>query len=98
THAARHESYAQAIAAGNLAPENVTVTWSATLDSRTRDTHAEMHGQTVTFGQAFTAPGGARMRYPGDTSLGAGPAETIQCRGAAVYRTNHAAEANRSAE
>jgi hypothetical protein len=30
--------------------------------------------------EPFTSPTGARLMYPGDTSLGAGPAETIQCR------------------
>lgn len=97
-HAARHESYAQAIAAGDLSPENVTVTWGATGDARTRDSHAEMHGQVVTFGQAFEAPSGARMRYPGDTELGAGPEETIQCRCSATYRISYANEANRGAQ
>lgn len=97
-HAARHESYAQAIEAGGLSPENVTVTWGATGDARTRDSHAEMHGQVVTFGQPFEAPSGARMRYPGDTELGAGPEETIQCRCRATYRISYANEANRGAQ
>ena len=94
-HAARHESYAQAIQAGDLLPENVTVTWGATGDARTRDSHAEMDRQVVTFGQPFETPSGARMRFPGDTELGAGPEETIQCRCSATYRISYANEANR---
>lgn len=93
--AARYESYAQAIAAGKIDAESVTVTWGATGDARTRDSHAEMNGQRVKFGQPFTTPRGALMRYPGDTELGAGAEETIQCRCRASYAIDYAREANR---
>src|SRR5690606_18192795 len=39
--AARFESYRQAIEVGDLAPENVTATWGATGDARTRHSHME---------------------------------------------------------
>jgi len=94
--AARFESYRQAIEAGSLDPRNVVATWGATGDGRTRDSHAALDGQRRPFGQPFTAPSGAQMRYPGDTELGAGPEETINCRCMATWRVNHAAEAMRA--
>lgn len=78
--AAREEAFRQAIAAGKLAAENVTGVWGATGDGRTRHTHRAMNGQRRRFGQPFVSPSGAQMLFPGDTSLGAGPEETINCR------------------
>lgn len=95
--AAREEAYRQAIEAGDLSPESVTGTWQASGDRRTRDTHAALHGQERAFGQPFESPGGALMRFPGDTSMGAGPEETIQCRCVKVFRVDYAAEARRAA-
>ncbi|MFC4729095.1 phage minor head protein [Coralloluteibacterium thermophilus] len=93
--AAREEAYRQAIEAGDLDPRNVIGTWGATGDSKTRDSHAAMDGQERPFGQPFVTPSGALMRYPGDTELGAGVEETIQCRCMKRYRINYAAEAQR---
>jgi len=93
--AAREESYRQAIEAGDLAPENVLGTWGATGDKRTRDTHRKMSGQERHFGQPFQSPSGALLRFPGDTSLGAGAEETIGCRCTKTYRINYAAEEQR---
>lgn len=90
--AAREESYRQAIEAGDLLPENVICTWGAEGGPRTRDTHAALHGQERPFGEPFQSPSGAMMMFPGDTSLNAGPEETIQCRCTKVYRVKHAAE------
>lgn len=94
--AAREESYRQAIEAGDISPENVTCTWGATGDSRTRHSHMAMNGQERIFGEPFVTPSGARMMFPGDTSLGAGVEETIQCRCTKRYRINYAAEALRA--
>lgn len=93
--AAREEAFRQAIAAGGLAPENVTGTWSATGDIRTRHTHMAMNGQKRKFGQPFTSPSGARLMYPGDTSLGAPASEIINCRCMKVYRVDNVAEVQR---
>lgn len=93
--AAREEAFRQAIAAGGLAPENVTGTWSATGDTRTRHTHMAMNGQKRKFGQPFTSPSGARLMYPGDTSLGAPASEIINCRCMKVYRVDNVAEVQR---
>lgn len=94
--AARFESYRQAIEVGGMDPRNVVATWGASGDSRTRHSHAAMNGQRRVFGQPFTTPRGARMRYPGDTGLGAGPEETINCRCMVTWRVDYAAEAVRA--
>jgi SPP1 gp7 family putative phage head morphogenesis protein len=48
--------------------------WIATMDDRTRDTHAVADGEMVPVDQPFTNG----LMYPGDP--GADPAETINCR------------------
>lgn len=93
--AAREEAFRQAIATGALQSQNVDGVWSATGDTRTRHSHLVMNGQRRQFGTPFVAPSGARLLYPGDTSLGAGPEEIINCRCMKVYRVDHAAEVQR---
>lgn len=63
-------------------PRSATVRiWdSVGNDGRTRPTHLMMEGQTVGLDEPFTFPGGKKAMYPGDTSLGAPPRETIMCR------------------
>jgi hypothetical protein len=78
--AGRDIAMQQAIADGTVRAENVTSIWETAHDSRVRETHHEMQGQSVPFGGVFTSPSGARLRYPGDTSLGAPASEVIQCR------------------
>jgi hypothetical protein len=51
--------------------------WVATLDTRTRPTHAVADGQRIPLGGTFSV-GGAQLRWPGDP-LGP-PEEVIQCR------------------
>lgn len=87
--AGRHEGYEQLIESGSVQRSQIKVKWRATGDARTRDTHAAMHGQTVTFGQLFQSPSGAQLEYPGDTTHGAPGAETIQCRCYAEYRVDY---------
>ena len=84
--AGRHEGYQQLIDSGNVRADQVTVTWSATMDGRTRDSHQALNGQNIRFGQLFTSPlTGARLEYPGDTTHGAPGEETIACRCLAEY-------------
>lgn len=78
--ASRREAFEQAVEQGGLDRRNIVRYWSAAQDVRTRDTHSAMHGQEVGMDEPFVSPSGARMMYPGDTSLGASPSETIQCR------------------
>jgi hypothetical protein len=93
--AGREEAYRQKIEAGLLDPENVTATWSDSGDRRVRHSHHLMNGQKRKFGVPFQTPSGALMNYPGDTSLGAGPEETIGCRCVKQYRIDMTAEALR---
>lgn len=51
--------------------------WLATLDERTRDTHAEAHGQRVPINEKFEV-GGYRMNHPGDPTAPA--KEVVNCR------------------
>ncbi len=78
--AGRDEAIEQLIESGEVPRQAVKHKWSATLDARTRDIHRSMHGQEVIQGQPFTSPTGAQLLFPGDTSLGAGGGDTINCR------------------
>lgn len=93
--AARDEAFRQAVDTGLVQPENVRKKWSATGDARTRETHEEMNGEEVSMDDPFDSPSGARLMFPGDTSLGAGPEEIINCRCMAEYRVDMIAETMR---
>src|SRR5690606_24738641 len=73
--AGRHEGFKQLIDSGKVRADQVVVTWSATMDGRTRDTHRSMNGQKIRMGQLFTSPSGAMFEYPGDVTHGAPPEE-----------------------
>lgn len=85
----RFEAYRQAVDSGKVREQDIRRTWNATPDKRTRDTHAEMGGQTVGLNEAFVSPSGARLRYPGDPLAPAH--ETINCRCNVTYRIDHLA-------
>lgn len=88
--AGRHEGYQQLVGSGNVRADQVAVTWSATMDGRTRDSHQALNGQKIRFGQLFTSPlTGARLEYPGDSTHGAPGEETIACRCYASYEIKH---------
>lgn len=89
----RDEAVVQAVEAGGAKPENVRKVWRATMDSRTRDAHAELNGQEVGLNEPFESPTGARLMHPGDSSMGAGPADVIGCRCLVEYVVDHLAEA-----
>lgn len=78
--AGQHESVQQAMEQAGVLPSEAKKVWDATLDSRTRQDHAQMEGQERPIGVPFTAPDGSRLQYPGDRSLGASASQTIQCR------------------
>ena len=79
-HAGQQEAYIQAVEAGRVSEGHIRRTWRSAGDLRVRHSHIGLNGDTVGLKEPFTSPTGARLMYPGDTSLGAGPAETIQCR------------------
>ena len=71
--------------------QNAKREWQATLGSpRTRDTHADVHGQIRTLDETWTV-GNSELRYPGDP-LGEAK-ETIQCRCHTVSVVDWLAEA-----
>lgn len=59
--------------------------WLATRDSRTRDTHLDYNGESVPLDEPFELSSGARLMFPGDTSLGAPAAEIVNCRCTQIY-------------
>lgn len=76
---ARHEALRQASESAGFDTDTVRRTWNATLDDRTRDTHADMDGQTVVgMDTPFESSSGAQLLYPGDPD--APPEEIINCR------------------
>jgi len=59
-------------------------TWNSLMDGRERPSHHEAHGQEVLVDQPFEV-GGALLKQPGDSSLGAPLAMTINCRCYCTY-------------
>lgn len=73
-HAGKNEAMAQALDTGEVDQQDVTRTWNTAGDTRVRDSHAEMHGETVAWGERYSNG----LEFPGDPS---GPAsEVINCR------------------
>lgn len=78
--AGRREAVQQMIDRGIIRAWQVERIWDATGDARTRLDHLTMEGQSVEWGQPFQAPDGSLLMGPGDNSLGASPAQVINCR------------------
>lgn len=93
--AAREEAFRQTIEAGGLSPEAVKKVWSSTGDNRTRESHAELEGAEVGIDDPFQSSTGAQLMFPGDTSLGAGAEDVVNCRCMVTYRVDQIAEAMR---
>lgn len=87
--AGRAEGFDQLIEGAGITQDRVEKVWSDTGDKRTRDSHAAMDNQSRPKDEPFTTPNGYRMKYPGDTSLGAPASETIQCRCWVKYRVDY---------
>jgi len=78
---AKHEAYQQGLDAAGRDASLVTRKWRSAGDGRVRHTHMILNNQEVRgMDLAFQSPTGAMLRYPGDTSLGAGAGEIINCR------------------
>ena len=80
--AGRHEGFVQLLETGRISEDQIERSWDATGDDRTRLSHLAMNGQKVVgLSAPFVSPTtGARLMFPGDTSLGAPAEEIIQCR------------------
>jgi hypothetical protein len=80
-HSAKREAFLQGLGLTGYTDDAVTRTWRSAGDGRVRHTHEGMNGQTVQgMDTPFHSPSGALLLHPGDTTLGAGPAEIIGCR------------------
>lgn len=77
----KHEAYQQALSKSGRDASLVTRKWRSAGDSRVRHTHMALNAQEVTgMDMPFQSTSGALLRFPGDTELGAGPEEIINCR------------------
>ncbi|MCB5411782.1 phage minor head protein [Pseudogemmobacter faecipullorum] len=91
--AGRHEGFMQLVERGKVRDDQIEITWSATMDSRTRDSHRGLNGKKVRIGEFFEPAPGVRLQYPGDlrhsSDRKALAAEVIQCRCYASYRVKN---------
>ncbi len=59
--------------------------WIATLDDRTRDAHADAHGQRRSIKEPYIVMG-QKLMYPGDAENGATADNVVMCRCSESYR------------
>lgn len=84
--AADFAAHAQLVATGAVTASAVEKLWDGVGDKRERWSHRQMDikygqpGSGVGLNEPFILPSGHRLMYPGDTSMGADGAETINCR------------------
>lgn len=78
------EAHMQAVDIGALNRRDVRRHWDSAGDKRVRWTHRQMDAKYqdngVELDEPFISPSGARMMFPGDTSLGAPVDEVAMCR------------------
>lgn len=78
---AQHEAFRQGLEKTGHTEDAVTRTWRDSGDSRVRESHDAMNGQTVKgLQETFVTPEGAQLMRPLDSSLGAPLDEIISCR------------------
>lgn len=68
------------VVGGIVIRDKVKREWVTVLDDKTRSAHARADGQRVDGTNAAFDVGGDRLRFPGDTSLGASVGNIINCR------------------
>lgn len=77
-HEGDEDLFRQLVESGEVAPDALARTWITAKDSRVRDSHAAMEGQTRSFGIPFVSGNGNLLRHPGDAAAPA--SESVQCR------------------
>lgn len=82
--AGRDQAWEQLVEQG-IARERVEKEWRDRNDEKVRNSHRYMRGRRTKLGQAFQTNSGALLRFPGDSSLGAGYDETANCRCICIY-------------
>jgi hypothetical protein len=83
--AGRERAWEQIVEQG-IDRNRVVKDWRDRSDEKVRNSHRSMRGQRVVLGQAFITGAGALLRFPGDSSLGAGYSETANCRCICIYQ------------
>lgn len=83
----RDDAMRQAIVSGKVSADLVTKHWRAAGDSRVRHTHRVLNGQSVAYGESFSSPSGARLRFPGDPE--APVSEISGCRCTLEYKVDY---------
>jgi len=79
--ASEYEATRQAVDIGAVKKDAVQREWDDAGDGRVRPSHRKLNGQRVGLDEPFVSPlTGARMKHPGDTSLGAPTSEVAMCR------------------
>jgi len=91
--AGQGEAVEQAIEQGLISRPNARKIWRTAADSRVRDDHQTMDGNTAASGQPFQSGSGAFLLWPGDRSLGAGGGDIINCRCRAVHQVDWISQA-----
>lgn len=84
---AKYESIEQLIATGKVRQNQVSLSWDASRDGRTRLDHLSADGQMINWGERFRV-GGRLMKHPGDPAGGAD--QIINCRCAMRININYA--------
>lgn len=77
-HEAQEQSIDQMVDSGTVTQTAVSYAWRTADDNRVRDSHAEMDGQEVQYGENFTTGNGVELEYPGDPK--GPPEEVLNCR------------------
>lgn len=88
--AAQHEAFNQSLERAGRDQSLVTRKWKSAGDSRVRHTHMVLNNQEVRGMDLPFEVNGAMMRFPGDTSMGAGPAFVLNCRCMVQYNFDFA--------
>lgn len=70
---------------GGAVITTTTQQWRTVGDNKVRQAHRNANGQIKKLGQPFEV-GGELLRFPGDSSLGATPKNTANCRCSSIYR------------
>lgn len=77
---ASDESLRQVVDEGLAPPDAVTRIWDSAGDTRTRPAHVAMDNSKRGVDEPFESGTGALLMHPGDSSLGAGADDIINCR------------------
>ena len=81
--AGNQDALLEGVDGGAVAAHELIRIWIAAQDERTRDDHADAHGQEVGLEEPFLV-GGEQLMYPGDPSASA--EQTVRCRCTFVTR------------